>query len=100
VMAVFLVGVVMLTIFPRKKNIEHLMAHSAAIIVATQLWYPQHGGIYVMWYLPLLLAVVFRPRLTHLVPPDSASLLRVARTAHTEGRQERTFSTVNRQQLR
>jgi hypothetical protein len=42
-MAVFLVGVVMLTIFPRKKNIEHLMAHSAAIIVATQLWYPQHG---------------------------------------------------------
>jgi hypothetical protein len=100
VMAVFLVGVVMMTIFPRRKSIEHLMAHSAAIVVATQLWYPQHGGIYVMWYLPLVLGVVFRPRLAHLVPPDSAPLLRVARTAHTEGRQERTFSTVNRQQLR
>jgi hypothetical protein len=100
VMAVFLVGVIMLTIFPRKKSIEHLMAHSAAIVVATQLWYPQHGGIYVMWYLPLVLGVVFRPRLAHLVPPDSAPLLRVARTAHTEGRQERTFSSVNRQPLR
>lgn len=100
VMAVFLVGVILLTIFPRRKTIEHLMAHSAAIVVATQLWYPQHGGIYVMWYLPLVLGVVFRPRLAHLVPPDAAPLLRVTRNAHTEARQERTFSTVTRQQLR
>lgn len=100
VMAAFVVGLILLTIFPRKKNIEHLMAHSAAIVVATQLWYPQHGGIYVMWYLPLVLTVVFRPRLTHLVPPDSAPLLKVARSAHTEARQERTFSSVSRQQLR
>ncbi|MGV2339295.1 MAG UNVERIFIED_CONTAM: hypothetical protein LVR18_36560 [Planctomycetaceae bacterium] len=34
-----------------------------------QLWYPQDIGHYAPWYLPLLLLVMFRPR---LVPPDSA----------------------------
>ena len=43
--------------------------HSTAIIVATQLWYPQQGGAYVLWYLPLLLAVMFRPKLTSQTPP-------------------------------
>ena len=100
VMAVFLVLVVCLTIFPRKKNIEHLMAHSAAIVVATQFWYPQHGSVYVLWYLPMLLTVVFRPRLTHLVAPDAAPLLRIAREATLETRDKRTFSSPNRQQLR
>lgn len=100
VMAVFVVMVICLSIFPRQKNIEHLMSHSAAIIVASQLWYPQHGGIYVLWYLPLLLTVVFRPRLTHLVPPEAAPLLRIAREASAEKRKDRTFSNTNRQQLR
>jgi hypothetical protein len=100
VMACFLVLVVCLTIFPRKKNIEHLMAHSAAIVVATQFWYPQHGSVYVLWYLPILLTVVFRPRLTHLVAPEAAPLLRIARETTLESRETRKFSTPNRQQLR
>jgi hypothetical protein len=99
-MAVFLVMVVCLTFFPRKKNIEHLMAHSAAIVVATQLWYPLNGSVYVLWYLPLMLTVVFRPRLTHLVPPEAAPLLRLARERGTQGDAERTFSAGNRTPLR
>lgn len=61
-----------LTVWPRKKNLEHLIAFSTALIVGTQFWYPQQGGVYVLWYLPLLLAVVFRPRLVHLIPPQIA----------------------------
>ena len=99
VMAAFVVMTICLTIFPLKKNIEHLMSHSAAIVVATQLWYPQHGGVYVLWYLPLLLAVVFRPRLTHLVPPESAPLLKAAREAQSDTPSDRTFSSPGRKQL-
>jgi hypothetical protein len=99
VVIAFVVMVVLLSVFPRKKNIEHLMAHSAAIVVATQLWYPQSGGTYVLWYLPLVLTVVFRPRLEHLVPPESTSLLKLARNSHNETRENRQF-TSTRQQLR
>jgi hypothetical protein len=72
VFVAFLVGVTVLSIWPAKKTLEHLISHSAAIIVATQFWFPQRGGVYTLWYLPLLLVVVFRPTLSHLLPPDLA----------------------------
>lgn len=100
VMAGFVVMVGVLAFFPRKKNIEHLMAHSAAIVVGTQLWYTQGGGVYVLWYLPLLLTVVFRPRLTHLVPPEATPLLQAARQKADGARKERTFSSMGRHKLR
>jgi hypothetical protein len=58
-----------ITVWPRHKTVEHLLAHSAAIIVGTQFWFTQQGGVYLLWYLPLVLMVVFRPRLAHLRPP-------------------------------
>ncbi|MEZ6147960.1 MAG: hypothetical protein R3B91_21525 [Planctomycetaceae bacterium] len=64
---------VALTIWPRNKKVEHLIANSAALIVGTQFWYPQQGGVYLLWYLPLLLMVVFRPRLTRLERLDDTS---------------------------
>lgn len=67
---VLLLGV--LTAWPTRKNLEHLLSHSAAIVVATQFWYPHQGGVYVLWYVPLLLMIVFRPRLAHLPAVDSA----------------------------
>lgn len=70
VIAAYVVMLAMLTIWPRRKNIEHLITSSAAAIVGTQFWYPQEGGVYLLWYLPLLLMVVFRPRLFHLTPPE------------------------------
>lgn len=69
VIVAFFVMLTLLTFLPREKNLEHLLGHSTAIIVATQLWYPQQGGTYVLWYLPLVLAVMFRPRLTSQTPP-------------------------------
>ena len=63
VFAAFVVMLVALTIWPFQKSLEHLLAHSCAVIVMIQFWYPQHGGAFILWYLPLLLAVVFRPQL-------------------------------------
>jgi len=70
VIALYCIQLIVLTWFPRQKNVEHLLAHSAAIIISTQFWYTQQGGVYVLWYLPMFLMVVFRPRLLHLLPPD------------------------------
>ncbi|MFO1092071.1 MAG: hypothetical protein U0992_02005 [Planctomycetaceae bacterium] len=71
VIVTFFVLLATLTFWPRRKSLEHLTASSAAIVVATQFWYPDQGGVYLLWYLPLLLVVVFRPRLVHLVPHSS-----------------------------
>ena len=68
VFVTFVVLVIALTSRPRSKGLEHLMAHSAAIVVGTQFWYPQQGGTYLLWYVPLLLLVVFRPHMSTLRP--------------------------------
>ena len=70
IIVAYFVMLVSLTIWPRKKTLEHLLAHSAALIVGTQFWYTQQAGTYLLWYLPLLLMVVFRPRLAHLRSPS------------------------------
>ncbi len=68
--AVFFVMLTAMTVLPRPRNLENLLANSTALVVAAQLWYPEDIGTYVLWYLPLLLLVVFRPRLDRFVPPD------------------------------
>lgn len=70
VIVAYFLMLVVLTIWPRNKSVEHLIARSAAFIVGTQFWYPQQGGVYLLWYLPILLMVVFRPRLTRLERSD------------------------------
>jgi hypothetical protein len=72
VIALYCIQLALLTWLPRQKTVEHLLAHSTAIILSTQFWYTQQGGTYLLWYLPMLLMVVFRPRLLHLVPPDQS----------------------------
>ncbi|AMV22220.1 hypothetical protein [Planctomyces sp. SH-PL14] len=69
VIAAYAVMLLGLTIWPMKRNLELLIAHSTLVIVGTQFWYPRQGGVFILWYLPLLLMVVFRPRLVHLLPP-------------------------------
>jgi len=73
VFSTFLVMLTMLSIWPLKKNLEHLLSHTAAVIVGTQFWYPHSGGMYILWYLPLLLLIMFRPRLSHLPANDEGA---------------------------
>ncbi|TWT55808.1 hypothetical protein KOR42_26190 [Thalassoglobus neptunius] len=66
VMALYFIMVTLMTLFPGRRNVEVLLAQSAAAVIGTQLWYTQQGGVYLLWYVPLLLMVIFRPRLPHL----------------------------------
>jgi hypothetical protein len=55
--------------WPQPKNLGNVLAWSVALILGVQFWYADAGGIYVLWYLPLLLLLVFRPTLIECVPP-------------------------------
>jgi hypothetical protein len=59
----FAVMLTALTIWPRVKRFEHLLAASGAVIVGVQLWYPQQLGESLTGYIPLVLLIAFRPRL-------------------------------------
>ena len=58
-----------ITVWPSPKNLSHLVALSAAVLLGVQFWHADRGGVYVLWYLPLLLLMVFRPNLTGHEPP-------------------------------
>jgi hypothetical protein len=55
--------------WPAPKNLAHVLALSAAALIGIQFWLADNGGVYVLWYLPFLLLLVFRPNLTAAQPP-------------------------------
>jgi hypothetical protein len=69
--------------WPAPKNLAHLLALSAAVLLGIQFWYADRGGVYVLWYLPILLLVMFRPNLVDRRPPipetDEDFVIRSAR---------------------
>ncbi len=52
-----------LAIWPAQKNLGTLLSCSAAVMLATQFWHAHQGGLYMAWYLPLLILTIFRPNL-------------------------------------
>ena len=54
---------VSLVAWPTEKNIGTLVSYSAAIMVAVQFWHGFGGGLYMAWYLPMVLLTIFRPNL-------------------------------------
>jgi hypothetical protein len=68
------IALVLLSAFwPRPKNLAQVLALSAAALLSLQFWYADRGGVYVLWYLPLLLLLVFRPNLQERIPPEPRS---------------------------
>jgi hypothetical protein len=67
VFVAFLAGI---AVWPTPKNLSHLIALSAAVLIGVQFWHADRGGVYVLWYLPLLLLMVFRPNLSTAEPPE------------------------------
>lgn len=63
VFLLFLSFVLAMTFWPAPKNLAHVIALSAAVFIGLQWWCADQGGIYVLWYVPLLLLLVFRPNL-------------------------------------
>jgi hypothetical protein len=54
---------VLFAIWPSPKNLGTLISCSAALMVAAQFWHGYGGGLYIAWFLPLLLLTIFRPNL-------------------------------------
>lgn len=73
----------LMTLFwPAPKNLAHVLALSAASLLGLQFWYADRGGVHVLWYLPFLLLLVFRPNLSACMPAVSPAddwLTRLAR---------------------
>lgn len=63
VITAFLVLSISMALWPAQKNLGTLMSCTAAVMVGTQFWHGYGGGLYMAWYLPLLLMTVFRPNL-------------------------------------
>lgn len=69
VFLLFLIFVLGTTFWPTPKNLAHVIALSAAVFIAVQWWCADQGGVYILWYLPLLLLLIFRPNLQDRMPP-------------------------------
>ena len=52
-----------LALWPAQKNFGTLLSCSAAVMLGTQFWHAYLGGLYMAWYLPLLILTIFRPNL-------------------------------------
>lgn len=79
VMAAFVALCGSLALWPAQKNLGTLLSCSAAVMLGTQFWHTQHGGIYMAWYLPLLLLTIFRPNLEDRVAITAVSESRYLR---------------------
>ncbi|MBS0209503.1 MAG: hypothetical protein JSS27_11165 [Planctomycetes bacterium] len=50
-------------LWPAQKNLGTLVSCSSAVMLSTQFWQAQGGGLHMAWYLPLMLLTIFRPNL-------------------------------------
>jgi len=64
----YLAFVITTAFWPAPKNLGHVISLSAAVLIGIQFWYADKGGVYVLWYLPLLALLVFRPNLSERRP--------------------------------
>lgn len=63
VIVAFVILSAVLAVWPAQKNLGTLISCSAAVMVAAQFWHGYGGGLYIGWFLPLLLLTIFRPNL-------------------------------------
>jgi len=63
VLAAFVALSFSFTIWPTQKNLGTLISCSGVIMLAAQFWHAYDGGIFIAWFLPLLLLTIFRPNL-------------------------------------
>ena len=63
VLAAFVALSFSFAIWPTQKTLGSLISCSGALMVAAQFWHPAAGGIFIAWFLPLLLLTIFRPNL-------------------------------------
>lgn len=52
-----------LVLWPVRKNLATLISSSALLMLGVQFWMGNYGGLFMAWYLPLLILIIFRPNL-------------------------------------
>jgi hypothetical protein len=67
VLAAFVAMICTLAIWPAPKNLGTLMSCTAAVLLGSQFWKAHNGGLFMAWFLPVLLLVIFRPNLENRV---------------------------------
>lgn len=63
IIALFMVICFGLSLWPTQKNLATLISCSAMIMLGVQFWMGNLGGLFMGWYLPLLILTLFRPNL-------------------------------------
>jgi hypothetical protein len=66
----YMAFIILTAFWPKPRHLGHVIAQSAAVVIGVQFWYADQGGTYVLWYVPLLLLMVFRPNLSDVRPPE------------------------------
>ena len=77
VVTVSVIMLLIMTAWPRPKSLELLIAQLTATIIAVEFWQPDRACAYVLWYLPLLLTLMFRPRLPIVFGDEVATQTRI-----------------------
>ncbi|MCA9261416.1 MAG: hypothetical protein KDA61_19505 [Planctomycetales bacterium] len=63
ILALFLVLAFSFAAWPARKNLGTLISCTAALMLGSQFWHANEGGLYIAWYLPLTLLTIHRPNL-------------------------------------
>ncbi len=71
IMVVFVIYCIGVIFWPSRKHLATLMCCSTIILLGIQFWQAHQGGLYMAWYLPLLIITLFRPNLEDRVATAS-----------------------------
>ncbi|MAI31938.1 MAG: hypothetical protein CBE00_04440 [Planctomycetaceae bacterium TMED240] len=71
-------------IWPAQKNLGTILSGSAALMIAAQFWHGESGGLYIAWFLPLLLLTIFRPNLQDRIATKVVAGPNLVRGSKTE----------------
>ena len=63
ILAIFVVICIGLMLVPAHKHLATLLSGSALLMLGVQFFQLYQGGLYLSWYLPLLILTIFRPNL-------------------------------------
>ncbi len=97
VFVLFVGFIVAVSFWPSPKNLSHLLALSAAVLIGVQFWHADRGGEYVLWYLPILLLMVLRPNLSTAEPPQVVPGSVLTRWAGAAWRRVRTGQSQSKE---
>ncbi|MDR0335462.1 MAG: PIG-U family protein [Planctomycetaceae bacterium] len=62
-LAIFFVLCFGMILWPSHKHLATLLSCSSLLLLGVQFWQLHQGGLYMAWYLPMLILTIFRPNL-------------------------------------